>query len=413
MSAMLKLPLDLPHVRILKTELLPDEIIITVESTRQSAVCHQCGRETRKFHTYGRTVRLRHLPILGRRVYIELRPKRFECRNCSDRPTTTQQLDWYDPHSPHTKAYEQSLLMSLINSTIADVVRKQGVSEEAVLGALDRHIPSQVDWTEFTSLAVIGLDEIARTKGHRDFVTIVSARPAPNRLAILGVLPGREKETVAAFLRMIPRSLRATMRSACCDMYEGYVNAVKEELPGVQVVIDRFHVAKAYRECADKLRRSETRAIKAELPPEEYAGLKGSLWAFRRAPANLSPEEKEVLDLLFECAPELQIAYHLREELTEIFEADHTKASATCALQAWSAQVRESGLDCFDSFLTTLDNWLDEITNFFLDRLTSGFVEGFNNKLKVLKRRCYGILNLKHFFQRIYLDLEGYRLFGR
>jgi transposase len=53
------------------------------------------------------------------------------------------------------------------------------------------------------------------------------------------------------------------------------------------------------------------------------------------------------------------------------------------------------------------------LTNYFLDRLTSGFVEGFNNKLKVLKRRCYGILNLKHFFQRIYLDLEGYRLFGR
>ncbi|MGH9852391.1 MAG: transposase family protein [Blastocatellia bacterium] len=198
MAAMLKLPLDLPYVRILKTELLPDEIIITVESTRQSAVCHQCRRETRKFHTYGRTVRLRHLPILGRRVYLELRPKRFECRKCPDRPTTTQQLDWYDPHSPHTKAYEQSLLISLINSTIADVARKQGVSEEAVLGAVDRHIPSQVDWAEFSSLAVIGLDEIARTKGHRDFITIVSARPTAERIAILRVLPGREKETVAA-----------------------------------------------------------------------------------------------------------------------------------------------------------------------------------------------------------------------
>gem|GEM_PF-5049861 len=71
-----------------------------------------------------------------------------------------------------------------------------------------------------------------------------------------------------------------------------------------------------------------------------------------------------------------------------------------------------SGLKCFDSFLTTLDNWLDEITNYFLDRQTSGFQEGFNNKIKVLKRRCYGITNISHLFQRIWLDLEGFKLFG-
>jgi transposase len=82
------------------------------------------------------------------------------------------------------------------------------------------------------------------------------------------------------------------------------------------------------------------------------------------------------------------------------------------AIKGWMKQVRDSGLSCFDSFLVTLENWLDEITNYFVSRLTSGFVEGFNNKVKVLKRRCYGMTNLKHFFQRLYLDLEGYRLFG-
>jgi transposase len=59
-----------------------------------------------------------------------------------------------------------------------------------------------------------------------------------------------------------------------------------------------------------------------------------------------------------------------------------------------------------------LENWMDEITNYFVGRQTSGFVEGFNNKLKVLKRRCYGITNLTYLFRRLYLDLEGYRLFG-
>ena len=63
--------------------------------------------------------------------------------------------------------------------------------------------------------------------------------------------------------------------------------------------------------------------------------------------------------------------------------------------------------------MTTLEHWLEDIANYFIDRHTSGFVEGFNNKLKVIKRRCYGILNVTHLFQRVQLDLYGYSLFAR
>lgn len=75
-------------------------------------------------------------------------------------------------------------------------------------------------------------------------------------------------------------------------------------------------------------------------------------------------------------------------------------------------QVRSSELSCFDPFLKTLEKRLDTIANYFIDRHTSGFVEGFNNKIKVIKRRCYGILNVTHLFQRIQLDLYGYTLFA-
>jgi transposase len=69
-------------------------------------------------------------------------------------------------------------------------------------------------------------------------------------------------------------------------------------------------------------------------------------------------------------------------------------------------------LTCFNNFLTTLDHWIDRIANYFADRLTSGFVEGLNNKIKVLKRRCYGILRITTLFQRLFLDLEGYRIYA-
>jgi transposase len=195
-------------------------------------------------------------------------------------------------------------------------------------------------------------------------------------------------------------------------MYEGYTSAVKQVMPQAQIVVDRFHVAKAYRDGVDKLRKEVQRELKDCLTKEEYAGLKGTIWLFRRAPQDLTKAERARLALLFECAPDLKQAYDLREQLTAIFETDHNKASATTAIKRWVKRVTASGLSCFDSFLVTLENWLDEITNYFVHRLTSGFVEGFNNKAKVLKRRCYGITNLTHFFQRLYLDLEGYRLFG-
>jgi hypothetical protein len=84
----------------------------------------------------------------------------------------------------------------------------------------------------------------------------------------------------------------------------------------------------------------------------------------------------------------------LREDLRSIFERELSKSGAKCAMRAWIKRARESGLGCFDRFIGTLDRRLDEITNYFNQRETSGFVEGFNNKAKVLKRRCYGIYNL-------------------
>ncbi|MBL8208445.1 MAG: transposase [Blastocatellia bacterium] len=174
----------------------------------------------------------------------------------------------------------------------------------------------------------------------------------------------------------------------------------------------RFHVAKAYRAGAGALRKEVWRNVKDQLPSQNYQFLKVTMWPFRRAPQDLMAEEKERLALVLDCAPDLRQAYDLREKLTAIFERAHSKASGTAALQRWMKQVRQSGLSCFDSFLKTLATWLEEITNDFVARLTSGFVEGFNNKVKVIKRRCYGMTNLTHLFQRLYLDLEGYRLAG-
>ena len=411
--AQVTVPLDIPDVRVLKTEInAKGELIITLESTKGGTTCHRCGRWIDQFHGHDDWMSVRHLPVFGRPTYLRYRPKRYECQTCEGHPTTTQRLDWRDAGSPHTFAYDEHLLLQLVGSTVEDVRIKERVAYDAVLGVMERRISSEVDWSVYTRLEVLGLDEIALKKGHRNFVTIVTARLQGGRVVILAVLADREKDKLVAFLRSIPQRLSQTIHTVCCDMYEGFTEAVREEVKTARIVVDRFHVTRHYHQGADDLRQQELHRLKKELPPEEYLLLKGSMWAFRKQPGDLRPEERRVLKKLWELAPKLKQAYDLREQLTAIFEQNLTKEVAKRKIQAWILQVQLSGLQCFDAFLKTLEHWWEEITNYFIDRANSGFVEGLNNKLKVLKRRCYGIFNLKHLFQRIYLDLEGYRLFA-
>jgi transposase len=188
--------------------------------------------------------------------------------------------------------------------------------------------------------------------------------------------------------------------------------AVREELPKVNIVIDHFHVVQHYSKAADRLRQRELKRLKAELTEEEYRSLQGNMWAFRKKRGDLTRKERKILQKLFTHSPNLKQAYAFREQLSAIFDLDISKKDAKQKLRAWIKCLKASDLTCLNDFIKTLERWFDDITNFFIQRETSGFVEGFNNKIKVLKRRCYGIFNIQHLYQRIFLDLEGYRLFA-
>jgi transposase len=148
------------------------------------------------------------------------------------------------------------------------------------------------------------------------------------------------------------------------------------------------------------------------LSQAEYAEIQGVLWSIRKNSEDLTAEEQRKLTRLFEYSPELKLAYTFREELTSIFERQLTKEEAKQQLLAWQGKIAQSTLTCFSKFLITLNNWLDKIVNYFAGRFSSGFVEGLNNKIKTTKRRCYGILRNTTLFQRLYLDIEGYRRFA-
>jgi transposase len=408
----IELLLDLPKVQV--QEVHQDRngsYIVTLVSTERGATCHKCNKRIDKPNGYGEWVTLRHTAIFDKLVYLRIRLPRYQC-HCDGQPTTTQQVSWFTRRSPFTKAYEAQLLLACVNSTIADVSIKKKVTCDEIRGVLDRNITRSVDWLTTEPFEVLGIDEISLKKGHQDFVAIVTARRG-DETQILGVLDDRKKETIITFFRSIPKRLRITVRYVCSDMYDGFINAAKEVFgKKVRIVADRFHVAKLYRDGLEDLRKKELRRLKRELPAAAYKKFKGVMWSLRKKEENLTEDDKAALEQLFKYSPRLKQAYLFRDQLTEIFNRQMTRAQAKHLLNAWMGRIKSSPIRCFDAFVKTLVVRKDEITNYFVGRHNSGFVEGLNNKIKVIKRRCYGILNPGHLFQHIHLDLVGYKLYA-
>jgi len=373
MTTSFLIDLDLPHVEIDSVQMDQDgNYIIRVHSTLIGGHCHQCGRPITKFHGCDREIRIKHLPIFGRETYLLIRLPRYQCLTCPKKPTTTQQVPWRERKSGYTKAYEHHLLRELIGSTVEEVSQREGIGYEAVMGIVRRHVREEVDWAEFERLDQLGLDEISLKKGHQDFVAIVSARNE-GKVSILAVLADRKKETVKAFLQRIPGRLRQTVGCICSDLYEGFINPAKEVFgKRVRLVLDRFHIAKLYRKGLDNLRKQELKRLKNELTEQAYSELKGAMWVLRKKKKALTKENQWLLKKLFEYSPQLKTAYDLHTHLTDIFETNCSRSGGKRRLRNWIRRVQAVEAKCYEPFVKTLDKWIEEISNYFVKRETSG-----------------------------------------
>ena len=442
--------LGLSRIEILSVELKNNSVYIEVATDHDEIECQKCGKPI-PFTGYSEPRTIRHLPTWGKPCYLIIRPKKGVCKDCDKHPSTWQKLDWCDPKSRHTKAYEQHLVLALVNSTVSI---KEAVGKKVVRGVIDRWISQEIDWKSLKKLGLLGIDEIALRKGYQDYLTLVTAR-IDDQVRLINVIEGREKAKVKAFLKSIPGRLKRTITGICCDMYDGYVNAAGEALPKVPVMIDRFHVAKLYRKALVKVRQAELARLKKRLSPEDFQALKPSIAILKRNAEVVSKEERQELEKLFlrNCLVKpysslipkgyrdmnfspislqplvtgktgwdhqivtflhsfkLKAAYRYCHKLTGIFNSKIGKQAASDQLEAWMAEVERSSLTQFDRLIETLRKYKDQISNYFRKRETSGFVEGLNNKAKVTKRRCYCILSIKTFFQRLFLDTQGYDLF--
>jgi len=405
--------LDIPSLKILEQKLdIKGNIVLTVESTENKSVCHKCGKDATKYYGYAPSIQVRHLSILDTPVYLNIRPIRYQCEHCEDHTTTTEQYEWCDRKSKTTKGLDKYIARSMINSTVSDVARKENISYKTLMSSINRLIGTKVNWGEYKDLHVIGIDEISDRKGYKDYIVIISVRTKSGALSVIAVLSDRKKETVKAFLESIPKNLKKTVKTVCTDMYDGFVNSAIEVFGQQVVVIDRYHIAKLYRKPLDTLRIKEMQRLKRELTHEEYSKLEGAMWALRKQYECLTEIDKSTLETIYKYSPALKKAHSYALKLTHIFNAHTNRKSAVAKVDRWITSVEKSDVNCFKQFIETLKKYKFGIVNYFKSRKSSGFVEGLNNKIKVIKRRCYGFFKVESLFQRIFLDLCGYKLYA-
>jgi transposase len=148
-----------------------------------------------------------------------------------------------------------------------------------------------------------------------------------------------------------------------------------------------------------------TREYKAKLTKAERKAFRSQMWAFRRDPESLTPEEQRALEGLFETIPKLEDLYRVRLRFKEIFDMARDRTTAARWLRRLRREAEELGLD-LDAFFATYDRWKTEILNYFDARPTSAAVEGINNKARVVTKRAYGLKSAQSLWTRLILDLN-------
>jgi transposase len=246
---------------------------------------------------------------------------------------------------------------------------------------------SQLSWQK---VRVLGMDEIALKKRHKQYVLVLSDL---ERHCVLAVLPTREQKTLAAWLKTRSTAEKKAIRVVSMDMWRPYHAFVKKELPQAQIVADRFHVMKNLNEQLTKARRQ----IQRQADETTAKALKGSRWLLVRNRDTLTQEQEQQLLTVLAADADLRQAYLLKEEFRLIFERIHDRERARRFLMAWIFKVQQTHNKYLLAFVKTLQNWWSEILNYFNERITNGFVEGINRAIRSIIWRACGFRNFDNF----------------
>jgi len=239
------------------------------------------------------------------------------------------------------------------------------------------------------NLRYIGVDDVARVKG-REYVTVVYDLMSGE---VIGVSEGRTADTLSGFLSALSEETVAGIEAVAMDMGKAYQAAVKEWLPDADIVFDHFHVMQLATKAVDRVRKSEQR--KADEPCQSL--YKHIRWLLLRNGETLDEQQVAKLDALFLQAPELHMAWLLKEELRTLWRDASSYESMLEHLQTWCGMAENSGISAFVKLAQSFRKHTQGICNYAKHRLTSASIEAGNVSVGMIRKRARGIRDTEYF----------------
>lgn len=373
-----------------RTDFIDGKMIFRISQDRDRLQCPTC--DSYNVQTRGSKERTFRTNSTGRHpVEIVFAVPRVECRNCMD--FRYVKIKFANPRKSYTKPFERQVLDLSLLMTIKDVALHLGVSWDLVKDIQKRNLKKRYAKPRLRDLEQIAIDEISIGKGHKYLTVVMDLQSG----AVVFVGDGKGADALNPFWRRL-KSSRAQIAAVAIDMSPAYTKAVKEHLPNAVLVYDHFHVVKLFNERLDNFRRKLYR----DASQTTKGILKGIRFLLLKNPENLNQErdEEKRLQKALSINEPLNLVYYMKEELRYLWKQNSLR-QASVLLEDWINRARASGVSMLKKFAATLEKHREGILAYYKYPISTGPLEGTNNKIKTLKRQAYGYRDMEFFKLKI------------
>lgn len=345
-----------------------------------------------------------HAPRIGMdRTVLFIRTPRLECRRCHR--VLNAVLPSVVPQCNYTKSLARMVVDLRKMMTIRDVAHYLGVGEGMVRGIDKSYLQKTFGKPRLRDLEVIAIDEIYVGRKNKFFTIVIDWQSG----AIVFVGEGKGQNALKPFWKRL-RGSKAKIKAVATDMSSAYYAAVIKNVPNALQVFDRFHIVKLMNDKLTELRRD----LQREAEVMDRKVLKGMRWLLVKHPDHLDESKNEHVRLqeALDLNRSLAVGYYLKEDLRQIWEQS-TKAIAARFLTDWCRRARASGIKVLITMANTLEGHRNGILNWYDYPISTGPLEGINNKIGALQRMAYGYKDKDYFIAKLYaLHLAKFALIG-
>ena len=374
--------LNLEDVIITNVENISEELHIFIELPRKAHTCPVCGSVTDRVHDY-RMQTIKDVP-LARNTFLHLRKRRYRC-DCGKR--------FFERNTflPRYYRVTSRLVAEIIHAFEKVVSAKEIGCRFNVSGITAMRYFRCVNFKPRQLPEVVSLDEFKGNSGGQKYNSIVAD---PQNHKVIDILPNRYENDLIKYFSQFES--RKNVKYFVCDMNPHFRQVGKICFKNAVIVADRYHVIRQVCWAMERVRKNEQNKLSARF--RKY--FKKSRYLLMKPMENLTDEEADQLALMFEIAPRLADAYRLKNEFLTVIRSK-SSAEGKKMLADWLLAVEVMDLPEFNDCTKAYRNWFNEILNSMDVPWSNGFIEGCNNKTKVLKRVCFGMRNFRNFRNRI------------